>query len=73
MIHDMIERMNEMVEIQGRDGNWNCDPYMHGMYNGMEYMLALMEGREPLYRSRPDVWLCDLPKDKVIGNSVGEE
>lgn len=72
MIHDMLDRMNEMVEIQGRDGNWNCDPYMHGMYNGMEFMLALMEGREPLYRDRPDVWLCDLPKDKVIGESVNE-
>jgi hypothetical protein len=41
---------NEMLAIQGSDGNWNVDDYMHGMYNGMEYVLALMEDREPTFR-----------------------
>lgn len=67
------DRMREMVEVQGRDGNWNYDPYMHGMYNGMECMLATLEGREPLYRVKPDVWLCELEHDKVLGDTVGVE
>lgn len=70
---DTLERMREMVKVQGESGNWNYDPYMLGMYNGMEFMLSMLEDREPIYRTRPDVWLCDLPKDKVIGNPVGEE
>jgi hypothetical protein len=44
---------NEMLAIQGNDGNWNVDGYMHGMYNGMEYVLALIEDREPAFREAP--------------------
>lgn len=69
MTDNKLDRMREMVKVQGDNGNWNYDSYMHGMYNGMEYMLAIMEDREPLYRIRPDVWLCELPLDKVIGNT----
>jgi hypothetical protein len=69
MTDDKLECMREMLRIQGNDGNWNYDSYMHGMYNGMEFLISILEDREPLYRVRPDVWLCELPKDKVIGNS----
>jgi hypothetical protein len=69
MTDQELEHLREMVKVQGYDGNWNYDPYMHGMYNGMEYMLAMLEDREPVYRTRPDVWLCELPLDKVIGNT----
>ena len=69
MSDNKLDHMREMLRIQGNDGNWNYDSYMHGMYNGMEYMLAMLEDREPVYRTRPDVWLCELPLDKVIGDS----
>lgn len=64
--------MREMLEIQGRDGNWNYDPYMHGLYNGMEYMLAMVEGRVPIFRQAPEKWLCDNPENEnaeVSGNA----
>ncbi len=48
------EQMQELVKIQGQDGNWNYDEYMRGMYNGMELMLAIMEDREPVYRTLED-------------------
>ncbi|SES02868.1 hypothetical protein [Salipaludibacillus aurantiacus] len=51
--------MKEMLDIQGSDGNWNYNEYMHGMYNGMEYMLAMTEGREPVFRSAPETWIKD--------------
>ena len=38
---------NEMLELQGRDGNYNYDSYMLGLYNGMEYIVSLLEVREP--------------------------
>lgn len=54
-----IERMRNMLKLQGEDGYWNFDPYMHGLYNGMEYMLAMAEGREPEYREAPETWQAD--------------
>jgi hypothetical protein len=73
MTDDKLDCLREMVKVQGYNGNWNCDPYMHGMYNGMEFMLSIVEDREPIYRTRPDVWLCDLPKDKVLGDPIRSE
>ena len=42
-----MEIANEMLELQGRDGNYNYDSYMLGLYNGMEYIVSLLEVREP--------------------------
>ncbi len=65
------ESLKEMVEVQGRDGNWNCDEYMHGMFNGMEFMLSIVESREPQYRSKPDKWLSESPRNYTL--EVGTE
>lgn len=46
---------NEMLELQGRDGNYNYDSYMLGLYNGMEYIVSLLEVREPNFISAKDV------------------
>jgi hypothetical protein len=46
----ILNAMRTVHEIQGRNGNWNHDPYMCGLYNGMELMLAIAEGRGPVYR-----------------------
>lgn len=43
---------NELLAIQGEDGNWDYSDYMLGMYNGMELIVSVMEGREPSYRSK---------------------
>ena len=54
--------LREMRDVQGSNGNWNYDSYMHGMYNGMEYMLAMVENREPDFRGPPEEWLADRPE-----------
>lgn len=54
-----LEEAKQMTELQGNNGNWNYDPYMQGVYNGMEYVLAIFEEREPKFRSAPDMWLAD--------------
>lgn len=53
------KNLQSLVHNQGQSGNWNYDPYMHGMFNGMDLMLAVLEGREPEYRSAPEHWLED--------------
>lgn len=45
----------EMLEIQGQKGNYDYDEYMLGLYNGMEYVIALFETREPNYISGKNV------------------
>jgi len=57
-----VIKMKELLEVQGRDGNWNLDPYMQGMYNGMELMVALAEGRDPVFRKAPENWLSAPPQ-----------
>lgn len=49
-----IDVANDLLRIQGEDGSWNHDAYMFGMYNGMELILATIEGRDPSYRSKPE-------------------
>lgn len=56
-----IERLRDLVAIQGSDGNWNCDEYMLGMFNGMELALAIMEDRDPVYRTLPKPAVVALP------------
>ena len=53
----LVVKLKELLEVQGRDGTWNYDHYFHGMYNGMEVMLAVLEGREPVFREAPKKWL----------------
>lgn len=45
----------EMLDIQGQKGNYDYDEYMLGVYNGMEYVIALFETREPNYINGKDV------------------
>lgn len=45
----------KMLYIQGQKGNYDYDEYMLGTYNGMEYIIALFETREPNYISGKDV------------------
>ena len=59
MKSETLELMKHMLEVQGWPGNWDYDPYMHGMYNGMEYILSSLEGREPQFKTAPEVWGID--------------
>ncbi len=49
-----LKQLRELVDVQGQHGNWNVDSYMCGLFNGMEFGLATMEGREPAFRSKPE-------------------
>lgn len=45
-----IEAIRDLMRVQGAEGNYDADPYMLGMYNGMELIAAIVEGREPTYK-----------------------
>jgi hypothetical protein len=65
-------KMKELLKVQGRDGNWNLDPYMQGMYNGMELIVALAEGRDPAFRKAPENWLSAQPQREWRGLTTAE-
>jgi hypothetical protein len=69
---ELVAKMKELLEVQGRDGNWNLDPYMQGMYNGMELMVALAEGRDPVFRKAPENWLPAQPQREWQGLTTAE-
>jgi len=51
-----LEQLKEVHEIQGNPGNRDYDPYMLGMFNGLELALAIFQEREPQYKSAPKKW-----------------
>lgn len=55
-----VEAIDTCVKIQCSDGNWNCDPYMHGLANGLLLAQSFFKegGFNPL--NPPDKWLCDI-------------
>lgn len=54
-----LEDLNRLVELQSSDGNWNYDPYMHGLANGLILSQAIIENAEPRYKEAPSTWLHD--------------
>lgn len=63
-VADNLQELKRVRDIQGQPGNWNYDPYMQGMYNGLELAAAIMENREPVYKDAPPrhgkPWLCNV-------------
>ena len=58
---DSITSLREFVKIQCSSGNWNYDPYMHGMANGLILALSLFESRDKMvqFLDPPETWLKD--------------
>ena len=56
-IDKKMKQIKEVMNVQGADGNWNYDPYMHGMFNGMEMLRCILEDDEPNFKQAPDKWL----------------
>lgn len=62
----MISDLQNMIDVQCTDGNWNYDRYMHGMANGLICALSVLTDKDPKYLDAPDKWICDLPKGKCL-------
>jgi hypothetical protein len=61
ILQNSVNTLREMKDVQCNDGNWNYDPYMYGMANGMIFALSLFDDKPPEYLEAPEVWLKDLP------------
>lgn len=73
-----LENLEDLIEIQCSNGNWNYDSYMMGMANGMLLSRHIVTGRsgEVPYMTAPKKWLKDYPtlwtkiKWKLFPNSM---
>lgn len=65
-----VKGLNDVRKIQGADGTWDYDHYMLGMYNGIEICVATIEGRKPVFRSRPEIWGRDKPVSDLSISSM---
>lgn len=45
------------VAVQTSSGNWDFDPYMQGMANGLILAMANLTGEEPQFLDAPKRWL----------------
>jgi len=54
-----IETLQEIIDIQCSDGNWDYDKYMHGLANGMILAMSCMTGEDPVFKEAPKVWVKD--------------
>ena len=50
---EALKQLREVHALQGRDGCWDIDDYMLGLYNGLELALSIVENRECRYKQRP--------------------
>lgn len=53
LLKKQIQAMDDVIEIQCSDGNWNCDSYMHGMANGMIMMRSMFSSKKPEFLDKP--------------------
>ena len=64
----VIKDVKNVMDIQGSNGNWNANEYNLGMFNGMEMIISIFEGREPKYRELQrgeTTKAINSPKDQV--------
>lgn len=69
-----VESLDELTKIQCSNGNYDYDPYMHGMANGMLLAMSLFNNCEPIYLDAPSQWGCDRTMDNLSSqsDSMGE-
>ena len=66
---DRIKDLDEIVDIQTSDGNWNYDEYMYGKANGLILAQSIIKDSDCNYLDKPKKWLKK-PGDNGI-NIIG--
>lgn len=60
--HRIARDLEDVIKIQCSRGNWDYDPYMMGMANGLLLAQNIMQGYPELkYMSKPKRWGKDYP------------
>ena len=64
-IKELMKRIlavSEVTKVQTNEGNWDFDPYMHGMANGLMLAEHILSGEDDIvFLDAPEVWGKDRP------------
>lgn len=58
-----IKALEDITDVQCSEGNWNYDPYMQGLANGMILSLAIIQDKAPKFKGAPIKWMKDIESD----------
>ena len=64
-IQEIEKSIQDLIDIQLSPGNYDYDPYMYGMANGLILAQSCVTGISPEYAEAPEVWGEDKREDKV--------
>lgn len=67
-----IDTSESLIKIQSADGNWNYDPYMHGMLNGMMLIHSVFTDKEFVPYDAPKRWKHERWYEKVLNKITGK-
>lgn len=56
-LRDGVRHIENLINIQKGDGNWNYDPYMLGLANGLILAQACLLDQNPEYIQEPEQYL----------------
>lgn len=54
-----VEQLKDLVKTQSSHGNYDCNPYMFGLANGLILALSLFTEVSPTFLERPSRFLDD--------------
>ena len=69
----LLSGMDNIINIQKYDGNWNFDPYMQGMLNGMLLIESAVTNKEYKPYSAPKRWKRERWYEKIINRITGKD
>ena len=58
-----LDDIEDLIKIQSSYGNWNYDPYMRGLANGLILAKSLVTKDSPVFLEEPAGYLVDKPDD----------
>ncbi len=68
----IIENIEDVVNIQKSSGNWDYDPYMHGLLNGMLFIQSFVSGESFDPYDAPKRWTKKRLYERIINKITGK-
>lgn len=60
-----LKALRDVLAVQGSKGNWDYDPYMFGLFNGLALAESVMTGEEPEFKEAPPKWIGKTSKERA--------
>ena len=65
-----VRSTQDIVNTQCNDGNWNYDPYMHGLANGMIIVQSMFTDNPSEFLEAPEIWLESIGNDNKLKETI---